>query len=141
MRTLKKTLATAAATVMLLAAGAVTASPASAAAAAYNGACGSGYVVVNSAPFRFDLGTLYLTYNSSNGYNCVVTVRSADTAGFPMTMNAGLRRSGDEGSHKSDTGQYSYYAGPVYVYASGSCVDWRGVIGNQATERYETNCG
>ncbi|NYH51764.1 MULTISPECIES: spore-associated protein A [Nocardiopsis] len=137
MRTLRKTLATAAATVMLLAAGVVAASPASA--AAYNGACGSGYSVVNSAPVRFDLGTVYLTYNSSNGYNCVVTVRT--DPGFDMPMSAGLRRSGDPDSYKSDTGEYGYYAGPVYVYASGSCVDWRGLIGNQATERYETNCG
>ncbi|MCK9870665.1 spore-associated protein A [Nocardiopsis dassonvillei] len=139
MRTLKKTLATAAATLTLLAAGVVTASPASA--AAYNGACGSGYSVVNSAPIRFDLGTVFLTYNSSNGYNCVVTVRSADSDGFAMPMSAGLRRAGDGGSFVSDTGEYSYYAGPVYVYASGSCVDWRGLIGNQATERYATNCG
>ncbi|MFL1376293.1 MULTISPECIES: spore-associated protein A [unclassified Nocardiopsis] len=137
MRALKKTLATAAATLLFVALGAVAAAPASA--ASYNGACGSGYAVVNSAQVAHGLGTVFLTYNSSNGYNCVVTVRN--DPGFPLHMHAGLRRAGDESTHKSDSGQYNQYAGPVYVYGRGSCMDWRGVINSQAIQRNATNCG
>lgn len=47
--------------------------------------CGSSYKTVNSAPVG-SLGTVYLTYNSSNGKNCVATIRS--NPGTRLDMSA-----------------------------------------------------
>jgi len=106
---------------------AVGAAPASAA-TSYNGACGSGYGVIDSMRVGNGgdgYGTIYLTYNSSNGYNCLVTVRdSGSSASFTA---AWLRVSG--GSWHKDEGIYSSYAGPLYVHAANSCVDWGGWVG------------
>ncbi|WP_225877477.1 hypothetical protein [Streptomyces resistomycificus] len=43
--------------------------------AKYNGVCGTGYAVVDSAPVG-TAGTVFLTYNPSTGRDCVVTVRA-----------------------------------------------------------------
>lgn len=51
---------------------------------AYNGVCGSGYQVIDSQSVTG--GTVYLTYNSSTGKNCVVTTRS--TPGSRLAMCA-----------------------------------------------------
>ncbi|WP_043486288.1 MULTISPECIES: hypothetical protein [Streptomyces] len=104
--------------------------------AAYNGVCGSGYKVVNSAPIG-QKGTVYLTYNSAKGKNCVVTVRN--TTGAPLPMFAYLYAY--DGAYQEDVGDYTSYAGPVYVEARGKCVDWAGGIDNQATWTYGSNCG
>ncbi|NUP44320.1 MAG: spore-associated protein A [Streptomyces sp.] len=104
--------------------------------AAYNGVCGSGYKVVNSAPIG-QKGTVYLTYNSAKGANCVVTVRN--TTGAPVSMFAYLYANG--GEPQEDNGMYRSYAGPVYTYARGKCVDWAGGIDNQSTWTYGSNCG
>jgi len=137
MRLLRKSLATATATLALLAGGVLAAAPASA--ATYNGACGTGYVVVNSAQVPASLGTVFLTYNSSNGYNCAVTIRN--NPGTALPMNVGLRRAGNESSAQYDPGSYTTYAGPVYVYGSGSCMDWGGIINGRQVLRGPTNCG
>ncbi|MGW7582395.1 spore-associated protein A [Kitasatospora sp. NPDC054768] len=92
------------------------------AAAGYNGACGSGYRVIDS--LRLESGAnIFLTY-SDNGYNCVVTV--AEYPGAARSMDAWIQRTGDYASRQSDSGNYTAYAGPVFVYAKGSCVDWGG---------------
>ncbi|ROO90400.1 hypothetical protein EDD29_8125 [Actinocorallia herbida] len=114
----------------------VVASPASA--ALYGGQCGSGYTVVNVADFSDQRGTVYLTYSSSTGKNCVVTIREKPGAAAPM--DAYLRRSGT-GAWVDDPGNWTTYAGPVYVSAAGSCVDWGGTIGTASLTRYGTNCG
>lgn len=102
---------------------AFTAGTASATGYEYNGGCGSGYEIIDS----MNVGTgpsggiSYLTYNFSNGYNCVVTVRGS----VPSTyMIAQLRISG--GTWVKDAGYYHSYAGPVYVYAADKCIDWGG---------------
>ncbi|QKV96596.1 spore-associated protein A [Streptomyces sp. NA02950] len=105
--------------------------------AAYNGACGSGYKVVNSAPIG-SKGTVFLTYNSAKGKNCVVTVRNS--AGSPVSMFAYLYAQGASESVE-DSGLYRSYAGPVYTYGRGKCVDWAGGIDNQSTWTYGSNCG
>ncbi|MFA3875367.1 hypothetical protein ABS735_16990 [Streptomyces sp. MMCC 100] len=105
-------------TLVMVAAGlTVTASPAYA--AGYNGACGSGYNVIDSMSVSSGKGTVYLTYNG--GYNCLVTVNNT---GSTLWMGAQLEIAG--GSWKLDEGWYKSYAGPVYVYAANSCVDWGG---------------
>ncbi|MFF7868278.1 spore-associated protein A [Streptomyces qaidamensis] len=118
----------------------VIAAPSASAAASYNGACGSGYSVTNSARIG-NGGTIFLTYNSSNGYNCVVTIRDTPDS-TPGIVSAGLGRNGDIYSWKSDLGKYQSYAGPVYVYGKGACMDWTGAIeGYGVAERKATNCG
>lgn len=114
----------------------VTAAPASA--APYGGQCGSGYNVVNQAGLPDDRGTIYLTYSSSSGKNCVVTVR--EKAGAAAPMEAYVRRSGTT-KWIADSGNYTTYAGPVYVSAPGSCVDWGGTIGTASKTFSRTNCG
>ncbi|MCP3012757.1 spore-associated protein A [Nocardiopsis dassonvillei] len=137
MRNLLKKAATLAAAGGIAAAGlAATAVPASA--ASYNGACGSGYGVVNKVEFPDNRGTTFLTYNNSNGYNCVVTVRTNPGGAAPM--EAFIRVNGTS-SWKRDSGDYTTYAGPVYLSAAGRCVDWGGTIGTITKTVFRTNCG
>ncbi len=116
--------------------GTVVAVPGVASAAGYNGACGSGYGVVNHRDISG--GTIYLTYNNSNGKNCVVTVRNNPGAAKPM--NAWLKRS-NESSWRQDPGSFTTYAGPVYRAAAGTCVDWGGAIASASKTAWRTNCG
>jgi hypothetical protein len=135
-----KRLGSAAAVVGLTVAGTVAATG-TAAAASYNGACGSGYGVIDSMDVGD--GNAFLTYNSSTGYNCVVTV--SDTQGTPMILDARLRL------HRTDTvwkyneydrGTYNYYAGPLYLYAKNSCIDWGGAAASNYTRvDYGVHCG
>jgi hypothetical protein len=130
-----------AATLGLAAAGiAFSATPA--AAASYNGGCGSGYSVIGSKDVGD--GNAFITYNSSTGYNCVVTV--SDTPGTAMYLDARLRIHRTDTVWKSgemDAGTFKYYAGPVYVYAKGSCIDYGGSAGNASYIQinYNVHCG
>lgn len=114
----------------------VFAHPAPAAAAPYSGVCGDGYGVVNEADIAG--GTIYLTYNNSNGRNCVVVMRSSP--GAAMNMDAVLKTSAGT-SWQTDPGNWTTYAGPVYLEAAGRCVDWGGVVGEEWVLRNGTNCG
>jgi hypothetical protein len=107
-------------------ASAATAKPAAAAAAAYNGACGSGYTVIDSTPVG-RVGTIYLTWNQSTGKNCAVTVRN--TTGARTHMEVTLKALDSGQATAVDSGQYTSYAGPVYVNGRGYCVAWGGTIG------------
>ncbi|MEE2039520.1 spore-associated protein A [Nocardiopsis sp. CT-R113] len=118
---------------LALAATALSAAPAS---AAYGGQCGSGYSEVNKTSVSG--GTVFLTYNNSNGRNCVVVERSSP--GAAMNMDAALKRSDSE-AWQTDPGNFTQYAGPVYLDAAGRCVDWGGVIGGEWVVRTGTNCG
>jgi hypothetical protein len=106
-------------------ASAATAKPA-AAAAAYNGACGSGYTVIDSTPVG-RVGTVYVTWNQSTGKNCAVTVRN--TTGARTHMEITLKALDSAEAKAVDSGQYTSYAGPVYVNGRGYCVAWSGTIG------------
>ncbi|MBR8744675.1 spore-associated protein A [Nocardiopsis sp. MG754419] len=126
-----------AAAVALAATGFLVVSPAHA--AVYNGACGAGYNIVNSLEIG-NSGTTFLTYNNANGYNCAVTVRT--TPGAPVEMVVGLKRSPDGPNEAvQDAGMYTTYAGPVYLYAAGTCVDWFGYIDGDNEHANGTNCG
>jgi hypothetical protein len=109
---------------------------------AYNNACGAGYGVIDTltitSPAGARRGHVYLTYNPSNGYNCVVTLR--DSSGSALPMNAWIMRSDGTGLSK-DVGEYQTYAGPVYVHAPGSCIDWGGFIYDQSAYRENVHCG
>ncbi|MGW7092617.1 spore-associated protein A [Streptomyces sp. NPDC054874] len=108
-----------------------------AAAAKYNGACGGGYSVVNSAQIGTK-GTVFLTYSSATGKNCVVTVRSTPGKAVHMTASLGFA---SPTTTVSDTGYYTTYAGPVYLDARGLCVTWRGEISGEVAGKNGTNCG
>lgn len=99
--------------------------------------CGSGYKTVNSAAVG-SLGTVYLTYNASNGQNCVATIRN--NPGRAVAVSAWIYIPETEESHY-DEGLYTSYAGPVYAYGKGHCVDWGGGISNTYVQVYASNCG
>ncbi|WP_103510966.1 spore-associated protein A [Streptomyces sp. SM13] len=120
-----------------LAPAAVAAEPEAAAAAKYNGACGGGYSVVNSAQIGAQ-GTVFLTYNSATGKNCVVTVRTKPGKAVHMTASLGFA---SPTTTVTDTGYYTTYAGPVHLDARGLCVTWRGEIAGEVAGKNGTNCG
>lgn len=111
--------------------------PAPAATAVYNGACGTGYTVIDSTPIGHS-GTVFLTWNQSTGKNCAVTVR--DTVGAKIRMGVKLEAVGAGTAPVEDNGLYTSYAGPVYIAARGHCVKWSGTIGT-ATGSDTGHCG
>jgi hypothetical protein len=115
--------------------GAAVVAPTAANAASYNGACGSGYVAIDHADMTG--GTVWLTYNSSNGNNCVTTVRNSP--GAAQYMVASIRISG--GAWKEDAGNYTSYAGPVYLYAAHNCIDFNGSINGYSNGVWNNHCG
>ncbi|MEU5326441.1 spore-associated protein A [Streptomyces parvus] len=115
----------------------IAAAPAANAAAAYNGACGSGYAVVNSMAIGTK-GMTYLTYNSSTGKNCAVTIRN--TPGAATRMIVLINVTGTDRTVVDDA-TYTTYAGPVYINASGSCVTWVGNLLGASNSKIGTNCG
>ncbi|MEV8100442.1 spore-associated protein A, partial [Kitasatospora sp. NPDC085879] len=84
-------------------------------------------------------GTVYLTYNSSNGNNCVVTVRNSP--GQPILMLAGLSLAGASTWTKLDENYYRSYAGPVYLHAEHSCINWEGGIEDNVSGGFNVHCG
>ncbi|WP_424217338.1 spore-associated protein (plasmid) [Streptomyces sp. BI20] len=99
--------------------------------------CGSAYKTVNSAAIG-SLGTVYLTYNASNGKNCVATIRNNPGAAVDMALWIEVPATWERGE---DFGRYTSYAGPAYVYGKGNCVDWGGGISNVHVQVYNSNCG
>jgi hypothetical protein len=116
-------------------AGTVVMTPGVANAATYNGVCGSGYVVIDHANLS-TLGTVFVTYNSSTGKNCVVTVRNNPGTRLPMTAEVSL--AGDPWI--IDSGNYTTYAGPKYVVARNQCIDWGGSIENVGFVELDSHC-
>jgi hypothetical protein len=88
-------------------------------------ACGSGYTTTVVADYQGIPKQYYwyvLLYNSSNGYNCALQIKdSANTDyGKASKLGVGIKVSG--GSWHEDDGNYTKYAGPVYVHAPNTCV-------------------
>ncbi|MFG2599318.1 acetyltransferase [Streptomyces sp. NPDC048462] len=111
-------------------AGAAPVAPAPAAATPA-GVCGSGYTQVDSHVFKdssTELARVYLLYNASTRFNCVVTFHSAATSGRALTTGAWLDVDGDGKEQVKDQGRYSSYAGPVRLAAGSHCVKWGGLI-------------
>ncbi|MEO3746255.1 protein kinase [Plantactinospora sp. B5E13] len=90
-------------------------------------ACGSGYQVIDSAtltgPDGGVRGRVYLLYNSGNGYNCAVTLKTT-SVGSKTPVATYLEVQGR--ARSTDSGSFDYYAGPVRAKASGVCVRWGG---------------
>ncbi|MCX4984075.1 spore-associated protein A [Streptomyces sp. NBC_00250] len=118
-----------------LAAVALTPGVANAASNPYNGICGANYTVIDHLKMTSGgthLGDAYLTYNSSNGYNCSIMqiVPGSGTIFAETTLQLTGGGDGD-----SDSGYFSSYAGPVYLSAKNRCIDWIGSIGGNSSER------
>ncbi|ASO19575.1 hypothetical protein FHR81_000747 [Actinoalloteichus hoggarensis] len=99
--------------------------------------CGSGYNVINQRALG-NAGTVYLTYNSGNRHNCVVTIKSA-SVGAPTATSAFLEVQGQ--TRVTDSGSFSYYAGPVRRAAGATCVKWGGSAGGQSYTSPFEHCG
>ncbi|WP_116042041.1 M23 family metallopeptidase [Amycolatopsis palatopharyngis] len=97
-------------------------------------ACGSGFSVIDSAGLS-GAGTVYLLYKSATASNCVVTMK-ATSLGTPSPVSAFLEVQG--GTRATDSGNFSYYAGPVIKAAGSTCVKWGGSVGsNSYTSPFE----
>ncbi|MGX9888438.1 spore-associated protein A [Streptomyces sp. NPDC002276] len=108
-------------------ASAATTTKAATATATYNGACGTGYKVIDSTPVG-NVGKVFLTWNESTGKNCAVTIRNTPGAKIHMAVELNIDVN-YEHNPVVDSGQYTSYAGPVYMSARGYCAIWYGVIG------------
>ncbi|GAA2604180.1 M23 family metallopeptidase [Actinomadura fulvescens] len=97
--------------------------------------CGSGYKQINSHALG-KAGRVYLGYNKSNKNNCVITVKGK---GKKVKMSAFLQVKG--GKAKTDTGNFTQYAGPVKAAAGNKCVRWGGYIGSTKWYSGWSHCG
>lgn len=79
-----------------------------AAAATYNGACGTGYKVIDSTPVG-NVGKVFLTWNESTGKNCAVTIRNTPGAKIHMAVELNIAVN-YEHNPVVDSGQYTSYA-------------------------------
>jgi len=113
------------------AASAATVSPA----ASYNGVCGSGYGVI--ASHNLTGATIFLTYSGGTGDNCVVTIRNTPGTAEPMCAEVSLAGA----PWNIDCGNYTTYAGPVYVHAAKQCIDWGGSYENSSWAEFDVHCG
>ncbi|PRX49342.1 sialidase-1 [Prauserella shujinwangii] len=99
--------------------------------------CGSGYREIDSASLG-PAGTVFLSYNPANGRNCVATMKASDV-GTPTPTSAFLEVDG--GSRSTDSGDFSYFAGPVRAEAAATCVRWGGAIGERSYTSPFEHCG
>ena len=103
--------------------------------------CGAGYKQVDRAELRSNgaaAATVYLLYNASNGFNCVVTLKR-QAIGQKSAVGAYLEVQGSK--RATDAGQYAYYAGPVRAAAPGRCVRWGGSYGSAKRDVPFGHCG
>jgi len=97
-------------------------------------ACGAGYGLIDKQELG-TAGTVFLSYNASNGQNCVSTMKSTG-AGTASQTSAFLEVQGS--TRNTDSGSFSYYAGPVKASAADKCVKWGGAAGGQTyTSEFE----
>ncbi|GGM59575.1 peptidase M23 [Longimycelium tulufanense] len=100
-------------------------------------ACGDGYKVVDSQGLGSE-GRVYLLYNKGNGYNCVVSMKHT-AIGKKTAASAFLEVKGEK--RVTDSGSFSYYAGPVKKKAPGKCVKWGGSVGSKSYTSPFEHCG
>lgn len=99
--------------------------------------CGSGYSQIDTHALG-TVGRIYLMYNNSNGYNCVVTLKYT-SVGTPSAVSATLQAEG--GTVGTDSGSFAYYAGPVKKSAPNTCVKWGGSVGSTTWTSGWSHCG
>jgi hypothetical protein len=99
--------------------------------------CGSGFSTIDRHALG-KAGTVYLMYNASSGKNCVTTLK-ASSLGKKTAASAFLEVKG--GQRATDSGQFSYYAGPVSAAAANKCVQWGGSVGSEKYSSQFEHCG
>ncbi|MEV0149267.1 MULTISPECIES: M23 family metallopeptidase [unclassified Nonomuraea] len=99
--------------------------------------CGSAFKVIDQQALG-TAGTVYLTYNSANGQNCVATLKKT-SLGTKTATSAFLEVKGK--TRTTDSGSFTYYAGPVKATASGKCVRWGGKAGTATYTSPFEHCG
>jgi murein DD-endopeptidase MepM/ murein hydrolase activator NlpD len=99
--------------------------------------CGSGYSQINQHALG-TVGAVFLMYNSSNGYNCVVTLKYT-SVGTASQVSTSLQVEG--GTMTTDSGSFSYYAGPIRKSAANDCVKWGGSVGSTTWLSAWSHCG
>ena len=73
-----------------------------------------------------------LTYNKANGFNCAVTMKryrvgKARKGGIDDWLYVSLAaRPLSDATVEGDSGNFKFFAGPVYVPARNRCVQWGG---------------
>lgn len=115
------------------------AAPAQAATAAQTAAsiCGGGYWPDSNGVYGIGGGTIYVSYNGST--DCAVLMKTVDVGTPTATMvyiGLGDGSGGGYGGSRGDgmdNGNFTTYAGPVYVYAPGVCIE---VAGETAVSDY-----
>lgn len=98
--------------------------------------CGSGYSQINQHALG-TVGAVFLMYNSSNGYNCVVTLKYT-SVGTASAVSTSLQVEG--GTATKDSGNFAYYAGPVKKSAPNTCVKWGGSVGSTTWTSAWSHC-
>jgi len=98
--------------------------------------CGSGYSQIDQHALG-TVGAVFLMYNSSNGYNCAVTLKYA-SVGTASAVSTTLAVEG--GSSSTDSGSFAYYAGPLKKSAPDTCVKWGGSVGSTTWTSGWTHC-
>lgn len=98
--------------------------------------CGSGFEVIDSVRLG-SAGTANLLWKGSTGQNCVTTLKMA-SVGTPTATSAFLEPQGS--SRTTDSGNFSYYAGPV-IRTAPSCVRWGGSTGGSSYTSGFEHCG
>lgn len=95
--------------------------------------CGSGYYVIDTALLGA-AGHVDLLWNGES--NCVVTLKTS-SVGSPTPTSAYLEPSG--ASRSTDSGDYSYYAGPESAVAP-TCILWGGSADGETYDSPSEHC-
>ncbi|MCQ0017170.1 hypothetical protein [Actinomadura madurae] len=102
-----------------------------------SGGSGGDYVVQRSSSFSG--GRVYQLYSPSTKKNCAVTMKTANVGkGTSVWVRLEKQTGGTDGY---DSGTFKYYAGPVYVSASGICVRYSGGASGASASAGWGNCG
>ncbi|MFE2722215.1 hypothetical protein [Kitasatospora sp. NPDC059327] len=95
--------------------------------------CGSAYAfkksweITDSRALGTVVGFIDIYYNSGNGYNCAIARGNDTVVTGQHEITVALRQSGGGAWSQDGAGSnYTSYAGPVYAYAKGACVDFVG---------------
>ncbi|MEO3799505.1 hypothetical protein [Nonomuraea sp. B1E8] len=110
----------------MLAAGIISASAAPASAASAATPCGSGYKLVgtyNISQGGQKYGLLEIRWNAGAGKNCALAYGSGSNYGRSDYKAVRIRSSNKSSWADTDWGDFSRYAGPVYVAAKNKCID------------------
>lgn len=107
--------------------------------------CGSDYDIIDHTHLGGLGGNSAVAYLMESGaWDCVVTIKSYGVGTDGPTsaiLTDGESDAGDNKYNPIDSGNYSYYAGPVYeIAAPEECVHWGGYSFGD-TDRLPHNCG